>query len=264
MSFYGQVLYEFTKLFSQITVGDKDLIADRAWDKIEIKEDPWIKISANDDSGIKEIIFTHGALSSEEVDPTKSIPSFTIINESANATQLNYDDKITVSDPKFDEKGHLVEVSTKDYIMPKQLNVKTTLASAAKGISPNEDNTLYIMGDSCNENNSFLSDGGSWINVAAYSEPNGISIAHNSIIQNLALRSLDPNNIFNNTISTLHINNLHGINSWGTSKPDNGITYTKLSPGEYITVPQVVYDDCGHLLGTKEVGYKLPLTETDE
>lgn len=280
MSFYGQVLYEFTKLFSKIKVGDNFLEADQAWDQIEIVPDAWISIDINDTDENKKINFTHA--DPQEEDEEKSIPSFVLADtiatveaevgseedeviSDASAIQLMYDDEITVSEPKFDQKGHLIEVSTKNYIMPKQLVVQHATHADDYGIivetiPSDEDNILRIVGDSSKVNQHCAGNNASWIKTVRYAnDTNTLGIEHYTIEDHNRAK-YNTDSIFDANLPQ-RIDTVQGVKILGA--PQEGDVIITLNPGQYVTIPTIVYDNWGHVLGNKEQIYQLPITETD-
>lgn len=280
MSFYGQVLYEFTKLFSKIKVGDNFLEADQAWDQIEIVPDAWISIDINDTDQNKKINFTHA--DPQEEDEEKSIPSFVLTDtiatvdaevgadgdeviSDASAIQLMYDDGITVSEPKFDQKGHLIEVSTKNYIMPKQLIVQHATHADDYGIivetiPSDEDNILRIVGDSFKFNEHCEGDDASWIKTVHYpNDANTLGIEHYTVKDHNKAK-YNTESIFDAN-SPGRIDTVQGVKIVGAPQEDDVVI--ALNPGQYVTIPTIVYDHWGHVLGDKAQIYQLPITETD-
>lgn len=45
--------------------------------------------------------------------------------------------------------------------------------------------------------------------------------------------------------------------------PESATEATELSPGDYLSGEQIFYDEAGHITGSKQVVYKLPISETE-
>lgn len=75
--------------------------------------------------------------------------------------------------------------------------------------------------------------------------------------------SSDPNNqvckIYHSGIDST--NTAHSFTT--IDNPDNAINAIELIPGDYLSGEQVYYDEAGHVTGSKQVVYKLPISETE-
>lgn len=121
MSFYGQTIYEFSKLFDKFQVGDMTVSADERWDTLnfQTKNNGWIILDGKNGIGEKSIIINHKEKNSEvELIPLEIMK----VSNSDNSIQLNFGDIIRFSKniSKFDKAGHYDGKSTDitDLILP--------------------------------------------------------------------------------------------------------------------------------------------------
>lgn len=266
MSFYGQVVYEFTKLFSKFKIGETILEAENIWDQIELTNDKWIVLTGDKDENDNKTISIKHNIPQEAIRNQSSFSKFDN-DPDEDIEQLQYGDTIEAATYKFDELGHLTDTETNYYKLP-TLDIKYGAEEDDK-ISPNE-NIISIEGDS------------NWIKIQKDSD-NKLKIIH--IIP-------DPGN---EEISKT------SISAFGKKSPDN-IEYTKqefldaivnvdkktdedqlkmqqylddnnlltndeticvLSPGDLVESVVATKDPNGHIIDVQPTYFKLPVSPTD-
>jgi hypothetical protein len=140
MSFYGQILYEFTKLFSRIDVLNNatnnvaedpvtseqgNLQAAEEWDTLNLKGgNRWINLTTNTTD--KTVTISHS--SPGTIDDNKSIISFEKVDsvpEDATSTQLKQLDVIKTTTSQYDNAGHVVSAITNYYTLPENPTAKS-------------------------------------------------------------------------------------------------------------------------------------------
>ena len=135
MSFYGQVLYEFSKLFSQINIANNSNnnvvpnpieISDQStisplerWDQLGISGgNRWINLQSNPINKTISIFHTTPG----EADDSKKVIGITKVEslpDDITAEQLDYGDILQTTISEYDAAGHSIGASTTYFQLPK-------------------------------------------------------------------------------------------------------------------------------------------------
>lgn len=256
MSFYGQVVYEFTKLFSKFTINNgTTLEAEDMWDEIKINGDHWVSIQGSKDAD-KEITFSHGD-PQEKVDDTKTCTIFEVIEEPTETpTLLEYGSKLQFKTPTFDTKGHCTgEDAIGTYQLPPALALK---------INDEENIILPSMKD--DNNRTITLKGDEWIGLKSSPEsaPTSIEFSHKM------LNNFDKKPDFTTFQCADTAKRADSKQEDITAgAPDGTATLYEqlgfppvyiLRPGELIKTYTAKYDDNGHLGAVNTQYFKLPIS----
>lgn len=284
MGFYGQVMYEFTKLFSKIGYTRKNnsldpidpaliadntkqvLQADEMWEEIDFAPaNAWIQINGSaptDD--IKNITIGHSI--PLKADPAKTVISFEKIDEEPEEeyVELKNGDYFKIPSFQHDKAGHFVDQNNFYYKLPTaQLTIVTPDEddeSTDENITPNDSDVLQAKGD------------GQWISLV--NSGNALKIAH--VIQADTENKTDINSFeclspYDNLTKDQFISAMteEGKNSVEintmTDKLNalpNDMTIIPLESGDLIQSQQISKDTNGHILTVSPVYYKLPVQPT--
>lgn len=150
MSFYGQVLYEFSKLFSQLktenstsedvfAAGSNDPLAPtEQWDSLNIEgANKWIQVNSTQNN--KTIKIGHGAPGA--ADATKTVVGFqplAAVPEGKTAVELTAGTVIKTSSSEYDTAGH-ARGSTESYFILPANNTEKDLTQITERVKNLED-----------------------------------------------------------------------------------------------------------------------------
>ncbi len=167
MSFYGQVLYEFTKLFTKINVSNNttetatavtsgsqpSLVAADRWDQFDLKGgNRWIHLNSNNQN--KTITISHSTPGA--VDNNRTVVGFkplttdevaqlpTEVQESI--IQLNAQQCIQTTKSQYDAAGHSVDAETSYFYLPVS-DTKLQLDEIEERVDNIENKHLTISSD---------------------------------------------------------------------------------------------------------------------
>lgn len=243
MSFYGQVVYEFTKLFSKFKIGETVLEAGNIWDQVELTNDEWIVLAGNkDENDNKTISIEHNT--PRETKTSQS--SFSKVDDGSDIEQLQYGDTVEAATYKFDERGHLTDITTNYYKLP-TLDIKYGTEESEK-ISPSE-NIISIEGDD-------------WIHING-EEGETLSFIHGDPKSLNAVDFTTLNWLDNKTGLTNKELIIQGAPEGSENIYDtviNGKTVYDLHPGELMRVYSAEKDEKGHITNIEEKYIKLPIS----
>lgn len=137
MSFYGQILYEFTKLFTKINISNNNtetvtstalgsqpsLVAADRWDQVNIKGgNHWIRLTS--DANNKDLTIAHSGPGS--VDNDRTVISFkpltadevAALPEDTVITPLYAEQCFQTTKSEYDKAGHSVSAQTEYFYLP--------------------------------------------------------------------------------------------------------------------------------------------------
>ena len=248
MSFYGNVVYEFKKMFSKLKViktsdsvnlalpestADATLEASSMWEQIDLKpSNRWIQLDCtNVNDTTKTVTIGHSAVGAGG-DAVKSVE--VVAEAGASDVQLKNGDILKTLITRYDEAGHIAQVSTE------YQNYKLPVATIS--LLNKSDND--IIPDATTDKINF--EGDNWIILS--NNDGALKISH------LATEDydLDAKESFQ-MIKNIDEEDL----------PEN-VEYITLEPGDYIKSYNVFKDsNCGHLIEAQEVYFKLPMTDND-
>ena len=242
MSFYGQALYEFTKLFHRIIVKNNgfdiednlpekasaaaDFSADERWDKLVFDTgNHWIDLATSNGVNGNTITISHSAPGNI----SQTGAGFIEIEEDKNAIELKPGQVFATTTANYDSAGHLVgELEISAYKLPPSI---VQIEGGDKIISQ-EDSALHFNGDD--------------LIILTKAE------ADNDILQ------------FNHALATgLEANaTSQGFVKNGTNtEPPEGIVaedIINLGTGDYCTTDNIQIDEAGHINGIEKNYFKLP------
>lgn len=237
MSFYGQVIYEFTKLFNIVSFQNKGINvvdqfgpasntalhrfkADERWDTMSIETgNRWIRFAPNEDA-------QHCVIYHAEPGPLNSITKgFTQIDDKAGLekTILPPGAVLQVDENSYDAAGHLIGSKKVNYKLPSSvININDSNTDVTSDFTTNK---LHFLGDD-------------WINLSGEkSESNKTDEYDRLRFRHTTYRSNDEN-----------IDSFTPIASGGT----------QLNEGASFQVSNISYDKAGHISDTETTSYKLP------
>ena len=241
MSFYGQVIYEFTKLFNIVSFQNKGINvtdqfgstsntalhrfkADERWDTMSIETgNRWIRFAPNEDA-------QHCVIYHAEPGPLNSITKgFTQIDDKAGLekTILPPGAVLQVDENSYDAAGHLIGSEKVNYKLPSSvININDSNTDVTSDFTTNK---LHFLGDD-------------WINLSGEkSESNKTDEYDRLRFRHKVYRSNDED-----------IDSFAPIASGGT----------QLNEGASFQVSNISYDKAGHISGTETTSYKLPFHPT--
>ena len=289
MSFYGQVMYEFTKMFSKFMVTQhsnseipiippetpvsKHFEATTMWEQFNIEPtNRWIQLDGdggNDD--IKTIKIGHSTPGVTDVEKT-FISLEKIETEDEEITQLKNGDTIKISTLTHDAAGHANSSPTYTYykLPSARLTIVTPEEDLEDIITPNDEDILQVKGD------------GQWINLT--NDNNALKIAHTIIEadelneeQKTSLatfnclipderedNNLNPQSFYDSLIEVdkkteAEANKMLPI----LNKLNSDEVIIPLQSGDLIEAYDIVKDNNGHMVGIKPIYYKMPVSATD-
>ena len=287
MGFYGQVMYEFTKMFSKFmitqasaseiptappeTSQDKFFEATTMWEQFNIEPtNRWIQLDGeggNDD--IKIIKIGHGTPGA--ADETKTATALEMIEElpegiESEPLQLEGGDIIKVATLTHDAAGHVTTNNNPSYTYYKLPTAQLIVVpsegegeDSPESVTPNDDDILQTKGD------------GKWI--ALTNNDNTLKIAHTTIASEEDIATTDLTSL--NCLSTtenltaneyLDIMETEGkttdeINKMAATLDQlPGIKIVALEGGDLMTARQSEIDANGHVIKNTPIYYKLPVT----
>ena len=286
-NFYGQVMYEFTKMFSKFMViknansdtpitppdnpTDKFFEATTMWEQFNIEPtNRWIQLDGEGgNSDIKTIKIGHGTPGT--VDATKTAIALEKIEEMPdgiedNPLQLENGDIIKVATLTHDAAGHVTTNNNPSYIYYKlptaQLIVvppDETDEDSPESITPNDNDILQTKGD------------GKWITLT--NDDNTLKIAHTTIAseEDMLTKDLTSLDCLSPTDQLTVDNYLEMMSTEGKTEDEiNAMTQTlsslqdieiiALEGGDLIKAHQSEADDNGHIIKNTPIYYKLPTT----
>ena len=251
MSFYGNVVYEFKKMFSKLKVTksntaetpitpstgpDVTLEASNMWEQIDLKpSNRWIQLDCvNENDKTKMVTIGHGgpgAGGNEMKSVELVVPASPEKANAVTPSQLKSGAILKTIKTKYDQAGHLVGASTAydNYKLP----VPTISLPSGDNITP------IAETDKINFQN------GNWITLSK--DNNALKISH------LATDDYEEDD-FNSFQTIESIDALPGENT----------EYTALEPGDYIKTYNVTKDSTyGHIIKVEEAYFQLPMTDND-
>ena len=286
-NFYGQVMYEFTKMFSKFMVTptstseipitppedsqDKFFEATTMWEQFNIEPtNRWIQLDGEGgNSDIKTIKIGHGTPG--VTDETKTAIALEIIEELPEGMedeplQLENGDIIKVATLTHDAAGHVTEDNNPSYKYYKLPTAQLIVVpsedddeDSPESIIPNDDDILQTKGDD------------QWITLS--NDNNTLKIAHTTIAADKDISTTDLTSLdCLSPIDELSVENYlemmgtegkteDEINAMGlilSSLPD--IKIITLEGGDLITARQSEIDTNGHVIKNTPIYYKLPVT----
>lgn len=247
MSFYGQVVYEFTKLFSKFKIGETILEAENIWDQIELTNDKWIVLTGDKDENDNKTISIKHNIPQETTRSQSSFSKFDDESEPDKAiAQLQYGDMVEAATYNFDELGHLTGTETNYYKLP-TLDIKYGAEEGEK-ISPSE-NIISIEGDD-------------WIHINGKADEM-LSFTHGNPKSLGAVDFTTLNWLDNKTGLTNKELIIQGAPEGSENIYDtiiDGKTVYDLHPGELMRVYAAEKDEKGHITSIEEKYIKLPIS----
>ena len=230
MSFYGQVVYEFKKLFNKIKIKndgfnktdipetqttEASFTADVPFDTLNLNSgNRWIHLDYQNTNSGNEIIVSHGA----PADKAYSVMSFNGINIDATdktINQLSAEQVFSTTNFEFDIAGHLVKEPTESYykLPPSIISITNDENDTPTLIYANNSGYLQLHGGKCIE-----------------------------------LNNKDEKCIIQHTLAEI------------TSQQAQSI---QLEPGQEFTINDYIYDECGHAAGIQQYKFILPITDLE-
>lgn len=298
MGFYGQVVYEFTKLFSNINVtpsntSEEPVVPDAEnqdvffkatdmWETINIKPtNKWIQLRGNGPTDITKTIeighSTPGA--ADDTKTTKSLEKIDTLPEGvvdSDTIQLKNGDFLKIATTKFDKAGHFIDSKEEDdnpsyeyYKLPTAAFsiIQPEGAEPIEPIIPDAtEDTLQIKGD------------GQWVEL---SNDNGaLKIAHiiNTDIENIEVEKDSTLDIITPNIEDIQLTKDEFLTSLAddnkTSAEINAMRellidltdddkIIKLQSGDLLEAQKLIQDNNGHVVGMEPYYFKLPVSATD-
>ena len=288
MGFYGQVVYEFTKMFSKFMITKKSddeepitppeinndifLEASNMWEQINIKPtNRWIQLDGNTEADTtKTIKIGHGTPG--ESDDTKTTVSFSQVTDNVpnegQYIQLKNGDYLKTAISKYDQAGHFINNENPSYVYYKLPTAQLTILSPDKdddedtdgNITPSDSDVLQVKGD------------GQWISLV--NNGNALKIAH--IIEPDTDNKTDTNSFEclspydsltkEQFLSAMADEGKNSIEIDTMTEKLNAIpgdmTIIPLESGDLIQSQQISQDTNGHILTMSPVYYKLPVQPT--
>ena len=249
MSFYGQVLYEFTKLFHKIwirndgaktyttperTPEDAYFMPDDKWDSLSFNSgNHWIHLESSNKEKGNMITISHNTPGEKkyELIGFNGNPNFG--DSDIDPIVLTPGKVFTVNSGEFDNAGHLIkQPSTKIYKLPTQ----------AITLDSNDD----VIASSPKDNNLHFQSSDNWIDLSKVSN-NGVDAL--DITHNVQWTDTKPKSV-------------HGFKYEESVTPELG--YTALEPGKTFITNGVKVDNAGHITEITTQGYILPQSETEK
>ena len=243
MSFYGQALYEFKKLFNRIevkndgfnnqedlpieTAEDASFTADTPFDTINLNSgNRWVHLNYQNANNGNEVIISHSAPGDVVYEPM-SFDGINVFNvEDKKINQLTAEHVFKTTNFEFDAAGHLIKNPTESFyrLPPSIISITNT---------PEEPNMAMTTTDVYADKNGHLQlKGGEYIvlnsDKIVDDKPRQIIIEHKT-------REVE-----------------HGMG-----------TVEQLAPGATFTTNDYIYDNCGHMTGTYSKTFQLPITDLD-
>ena len=258
MGFYGQVVYEFTKLFSKLMITQSNseqdpvippienqnifLEADNMWEQIDIKPtNRWIQLDAQaNNNSTKTIEIGHSnagtAVGEKQTIGLLKINELPIVAEGEapiEATPLASGDLLQTATTDYDAAGHLIE--NRPILSYYQLPIITISAGGDHINSADVDDQFYLCGDN------------HWVNVVAQ-ENNDTGKTEFCFSHNIP-----ENGDTGVTVDTI-----------ATFQPADGANATQLNYGDTFAVSNIIKDQMGHILSHSQTNYKLPISAGEE
>lgn len=237
-SFYGNVFYEFGKLFNRFFFRNKgkdkeeiptpeddfSISALERWDTLSFNSgNKWIVLNQNSEG----VDISHGAPGEIQTETGGFIPE----EEGTEGTALSSGGAFSTYDLNFDKAGHLKDCKKNTYLLP---SATIHLDDKNQDINLNDDNKFHFQGDN-------------WINLNPEDQGKKLSFQHTTPFgeENLnGLKSL-------------------GIGYLGSITSEEFEPERVLEAGDYISTTEVVYDQAGHTIGLTEKVYQLPASQTE-
>ena len=255
MSFYGQVVYEFTKLFNTFIFKNKGKLkeefpkedeierstefkysANERWDKLTFETgNKWIQMMPDNEN--QSIKFFHSKPSEEVLNSPSFSPQEEVKEEEIN--KLNPGHYFEIQEYGIDKAGHISTITPVYYQLPlQQININSDVDDIDGQIisSDTDTNQLHFLSDKNQNENG-------WIELTA-EKSNGIDN------DRLKFSHKIQNNL-NTEVDIFGIQKLSNI-------PNN---FTTLSAGDYISTNKFIYDKAGHLTVIEPINYQLPITD---
>lgn len=250
MGFYGQVVYEFTKLFSKflitksssteipVTPPDENqpifLEADNMWEQIDIKPmNRWIQLNGSGENSTTKCIEIGHSSAGQSVDNKQTISVEKWYDEVDETEQLYGGDCLKIATTNYDAAGHLVDNNpTYHYYNLPQITVHVG-EQQENGTNDN----FYIKGDA------------NWISATV--QENADEGRNEIVFSHILPQAGDEN------VTTEDINTFSAIESY-EGEP------IQLSYGDLITTSKLTKDDKGHVLKHETVCYQLPISQSEE
>lgn len=250
MGFYGQVVYEFTKLFSKFLITQTNsseapiippvtnqsilLEADNMWEQVDIKPtNRWIQLNGVSGNAVTKTVEIGHSTAGTAVDAKQTI-SVEKYNETIdNAAQLQTGDCLKIATTNYDAAGHLVAESPTYhyYNLP-----KITVNVDDKQDTGTNDN-FYIKGDS------------HWISAEIIDNQDE---SRKEIVFSHLLPSEGDEGVEVSAIDTFaEVETIDG-------------DPIQLNYGDLIATSIINKDDKGHILNYNTTYYKLPISQSEE
>ena len=158
MSFYGQALYEFTKIFHRIGVKNSGFdsqdilpeeaaaagtfIADERWDQVNFDTgNRWIHLEATNGASGNTMTISHSAPGNT----SQTSAGFASVENATDANELRPGQLFTTSIANFDAAGHLTgDIETVAYKLPPSI---IQIEDGDQVQSDDEDGMLHFKGD---------------------------------------------------------------------------------------------------------------------
>ena len=285
-SFYGQVLYEFTRMFSRLNVHSNEvnetpitppskvvevaLNADSNWEQLHFSpSNRWIQLDTKEVNGGEKMMTIGHSTAGAVKDEYNSI-SFQKVDtpEGVEPTRLLGGDTIEVITNQYDNAGHLVKEPEKTYYKLPQTTIIVNEGEGAIEISPKEDGDVLPLKFAADDR---------WINLDTADQTikfsHGLQIKGAEGVESFDYGSLEA--LGGETYPIAEVNTQQHINSLTIENEKNKMseqavvagnpeTITLLSSGDLIKTHSFTQDSTGHIISIEPKYFRLPMSPTDK
>ena len=293
MSFYGNVVYEFTKMFSKILVkrvsssseflaapqkNEDEFAATDMWEQVEFTPgNRWIQLDGSKDANNKKIIaFAHTAPDSKE---NKKDVAKGFYREGEDKI-LKSGDTFTSAEIAYDKAGHVIEHTNVTYTLPEvKIDTKVNATGLTNKVKPDDTNDVLTLNFNTGSNDK-------WINLALNTDGSGgVTVSHAGSLSGSELTSEEYDVC--GTFDRLHPDK--DDNKYATKdayldamvSEDSKTEAEKaameeylgaaeinniyaLAPGDLIKTSEIKIDKAGHSFSIEPKYFKLPVTATEQ
>lgn len=265
MSFYGQVLYEFKKLFTHIQTKNSNkneipdnfstspalVEADSDWDTLNLEAgNQWIQFETDKDN--KKISIYHNMPSKDN--NSEDYTFFGILDGTPSAEisdQLTFGQTIQFNKGKKDKAGHIVIEETKEMKLP------NLLLSIDNGDTTQDDYEVEKK-----EGNIFQFISNEMIHLLPIDDNSGIKIFHR---ENANIKpSNGHTSIYDAEDKRIDLANISIVGDIERDQIESLEPVQQLNTYDIIRVPIVTYDNSGHGLSYRYNYFKMPFTEQQQ
>lgn len=265
MSFYGQVLYEFKKLFTHIQTKNSNkneipdnfstspvlVEADSDWDTLNLEAgNQWIRFETDKDD--KKISIYHNTPSKDN--NSEDYTFFGILDGTPSAQisdQLTFGQTIQFNKGKKDNAGHITIEETKEMKLP------NLLLSIDNGDTAQDDYEVEKK-----EGNIFQFTSNEMIHLLPTDDNSGINIFHRENA------NIEPSNghtsIYDAEDKRIDLANISIVGDIERDQIESLEPVQQLNTYDIIRVPIVTYDNSGHGLSYRYNYFKMPFTEQQQ